>query len=152
MNARLDVIGIGNAMVDAIIPSTKEDVLKNGINRDSMNLIDEQVKNNLHDKYSIKEMIGGGSLGFHLTTTASTALITVTAEYIIKINSILVANVDGTNAATCDACIVKQNATPLGITNYDISGTFYIAKTVNVPADDILVLVDKPFYLMETDY
>ena len=63
MNARLDVIGIGNAMVDAIIPSTKEDVLKNGINRDSMNLIDEQVKKNLHDKYSIKEMIGGGSLG-----------------------------------------------------------------------------------------
>ena len=63
MNARLDVIGIGNAMVDAIIPSTKEDVLKNGINRDSMNLIDEQIKNNLHDKYSIKEMIGGGSLG-----------------------------------------------------------------------------------------
>ena len=63
MNSRLDVIGIGNAMVDAIIPSTKEDVLKNEINRDSMNLIDEQVKNNLHDKYSIKEMIGGGSLG-----------------------------------------------------------------------------------------
>ena len=63
MNSRLDVIGIGNAMVDAIIPSTKEDVLKNGINRDSMNLIDEQVKNDLHDKYSIKEMIGGGSLG-----------------------------------------------------------------------------------------
>ena len=63
MNSRLDVIGIGNAMVDAIIPSTKEDVLKNDINRDSMNLIDEQIKNNLHDKYSIKEMIGGGSLG-----------------------------------------------------------------------------------------
>ena len=63
MNSRLNVIGIGNAMVDAIIPSTKEDVLKNGINRDSMNLIDEQIKNNLHDKYLIKEMIGGGSLG-----------------------------------------------------------------------------------------
>ena len=63
MNSRLDVIGIGNAMVDAIIPSTKEDILKNGIIQDSMNLIDEQVKKNLHDKYSIKEMIGGGSLG-----------------------------------------------------------------------------------------
>ena len=63
MNARLDVIGIGNAMVDAIIPSTKEDILKNGIIRDSMNLIDEQIKNNLHNKYLIKEMIGGGSLG-----------------------------------------------------------------------------------------
>jgi hypothetical protein len=68
-----------------------------------------------------------------------------------NIVSILVANVDGTNAASCDVCIVKLNVTPLGITNYDVSGTFYIAKTVNVPADDILVLVDKPFYLMETD-
>jgi hypothetical protein len=78
-------------------------------------------------------------------------VITVTAEYIIKINSILVANVDGTNAATCDVRIVKLNVTPLGITNVDTSGTFYIAKTVNVPADDILVVVDKPIYLMETD-
>ena len=95
--------------------------------------------------------INGGSLGFHLTTTATTALMTITAEYIIKINSILVANVDGTNAATVDLRIVKANATPLGITNFDTSGTFYVAKTINVPADDILVLVDKPIYLMETD-
>ena len=94
--------------------------------------------------------IAGGSLGLHLLV-ADTALITVTAEYIIKVNSILVANVDGTNAATCDVRVVKLNVTPLGITNLDTSGTFYIAKTVNVPADDILVLVDKPFYLMETD-
>ena len=94
--------------------------------------------------------INGGSLGLHLTTS-EVALITVTAEYIVKVNHILVANVDGTNAATCDVQIVKLNVTPLGITNYDVSGTFYIAKTVNVPADDILVVVDKPFYLMETD-
>jgi len=94
--------------------------------------------------------IAGGSVGGHLTTSL-VAFLTVTAEYLLKVNSILVANVDGTNAATCDVCIVKLNVTPLGITNYDVSGTFYIAKTVNVPADDILVLVDKPFYLMETD-
>ena len=94
--------------------------------------------------------IAGGSLGHHLLV-ADTAVITVTAEYIIKINSILVSNVDGTNAATCDVRVVKLNVTPLGITNVDTSGTFYIAKTVNVPADDILVVVDKPFYLMETD-
>jgi len=95
--------------------------------------------------------IAGGSLGFHLTTTATTALMTVTAEYIIKVNSILVANVDGTNAATVDVRIVKANATPLGITNFDISGTFYIAKDVNVPVDDMLVVLDKPIYLMEGD-
>ena len=94
--------------------------------------------------------INGGSLGLHLTTS-EVALITVTAEYLIKVNSILVANVDGTNAATCDVRVVKLNVTPLGITNLDTSGTFYIAKTVNVPADDLLVLIDKPFYLMETD-
>ncbi len=94
--------------------------------------------------------IAGGAVGGHLTTSL-VAFLTVTAEYLVKVNFIQVANVDGTNAATCDVCVVKQNATPLGITNYDISGTFYIAKTVNVPADDILVLVDKPFYLMETD-
>ena len=94
--------------------------------------------------------IAGGSVGGHLTTSL-VAFLTVTAEYILKVNSIIVANVDGTNAATCDVQIVKLNVTPLGITNYDVSGTFYIAKTVNVPADDILVVVDKPFYLMETD-
>ena len=94
--------------------------------------------------------IAGGSLGLHLLV-ADTPLITVTAEYIVKINSILVANVDGTNAATCDVRIVKLNVTPLGITNLDTSGTFYIAKTVSVPADDVLVLIDKPIYLMETD-
>ena len=94
--------------------------------------------------------IAGGSVGGHLTTSL-VAYITVTAEYLVKVNFIQVANVDGTNAATCDVCVVKQNATPLGITNYDISGTFYLAKTVNVPADDILVVLDKPIYLMETD-
>jgi hypothetical protein len=94
--------------------------------------------------------INGGSLGHHLGTSEY-ALITVTAEYLVKVNSIIVANVDGTNAATCDVRVVKLNVTPLGITNLDTSGTFYIAKTVNVPADDLLVLIDKPFYLMETD-
>ena len=63
MNERLDIIGIGNAMVDAIIPATKEDVEKHQLNRDSMNLIDEILKKKLHNDYNIKEMIGGGSLG-----------------------------------------------------------------------------------------
>ncbi len=63
MSERLDVIGIGNAMVDAIIPSNKNEIEKHNINRDSMNLIDEDLKNKLHQDYKIQEMIGGGSLG-----------------------------------------------------------------------------------------
>ena len=71
MNNRLDVIGIGNAMVDALIPSTKEEVKKNQINRNSMNLIEEKLKNNLHKSYSIKEMMGGGSVGNSMFGIAS---------------------------------------------------------------------------------
>ena len=94
--------------------------------------------------------IYGQSVGATLTTSF-VAFLTVTAEYVVKVNSIVVANIDGTNAATCDVKLVKPNATPVGITNYDISDTIYLAKTVNVPADDILVVTDKPFYMMETD-
>ena len=43
MTHKLDVVGIGNAMVDAMIPSNKEEVEKNNLNRDSMNLIDEDL-------------------------------------------------------------------------------------------------------------
>ena len=95
--------------------------------------------------------IYGGSLGFHLTTTTTTALMTVDADVIIKINSILVANVDGTNAATVTLSVTKLNVTPPGISDIDTSGDFFLAKTMNVPADDQLVLIDKPVYLMETD-
>ena len=47
MNSRLDVIGIGNAMVDAIISSNREEIKKNNLNHNSMNLIDEELKNYL---------------------------------------------------------------------------------------------------------
>ena len=94
--------------------------------------------------------IYGQSVGASLTTSYI-AHITVSAEYVVKVNSIVVANVDGTNAATVTVKLVKGNATPIGITNYDISGVHYLASTVNVPADDILVITDTPFYMMETD-
>ena len=94
--------------------------------------------------------IYGQSVGASLTTSYI-AHITVASDYVVKVNYIHVANVDGTNAATCSVKLVKGNATPVGITNYDISGVHFLTSTVNVPADDILVLIDKPFYLMEAD-
>ena len=94
--------------------------------------------------------IAGFSLGVHLTTS-NIDIIDVSAEHIVKVNFIQVANVDGTNAATCSISVIKENLTPLGIVNVDTSGTFFLAKTVNVPADDILVVIDKPIYLVETD-
>tara|TARA_Y100000590_G_scaffold118709_1_gene135863 strand:- start:1785 stop:2762 length:978 start_codon:yes stop_codon:yes gene_type:complete len=63
MKNRLDVIGIGNAMVDLIIHSTKQEIEKNGFIRDSMNLIDEEKKDFLHNSYKVQKMVGGGSVG-----------------------------------------------------------------------------------------
>ena len=94
--------------------------------------------------------IYGQSVGATLTTSF-VAFITVTAEYVVKVNSITVANIDGTNAATCQVKLVKPDQDPIGITDYNIADTIHLAFNVNVPATDILVLVDKPFYMMAGD-
>ena len=95
--------------------------------------------------------IKGESVGFALSATTTTTLMTVAADKVVKINRITVANVDGTNAADVTLSVTKSNFTPDGVDNFDTSGTFHIAKTVSVPADATLVLLDTPIYLMETD-
>ncbi len=95
--------------------------------------------------------IYGESVAFHLTTTLTTTLLTVSSNKLLKINNISCANVDGTNSATFNLYIAKANFTSGGVTNFDTSGDFYLAKTVNVPADDILNLLEKPIYMMEAD-
>jgi hypothetical protein len=94
----------------------------------------------------------GGNLGWNLTATATTTLVTVAAEKILKINRLTVANVDGTNSATVDVYV--DGLTTAGATGLSATGasaTVYIAKTISVPADSTLVLVDTPIYLMEGD-
>ena len=95
--------------------------------------------------------INGESVGYNLTATTTTTLMTVSSGKVLKINRITCANVDGTNAADVSLSIVKANFTSAGVTNFDTSGTFFIAKTVSVPADATLVLLDTPIYLMEAD-
>ena len=95
--------------------------------------------------------IKGESVGFNLSATTTTTLMTVASDKVVKVNRITVANVDGTNAADVTISITKANFTPDGISNFDTSGTFFIAKTISVPADSTLVLLDTPIYLMEGD-
>ena len=95
--------------------------------------------------------INGESVGYNLTATTTTDLLTVSSGKVLKINRITCANVDGTNPADVSLSIVKANFTSAGVTNFDTSGTFFIAKTVSVPADATLVLLDTPIYLMEAD-
>ena len=58
-----DVIAIGNAMVDVFIKSDLKKINSYGINHHSMNLIDENKKNELHNENEIHKMIAAGSAG-----------------------------------------------------------------------------------------
>jgi len=96
--------------------------------------------------------IHGESIGEALTTTLDTDIMTVAAEKLIKINYIQVANDHASTAIDVTVAIVKAGFTSAGIgSGEDNAATIYLASTVRCPADDILVLVDKPIYLMEGD-
>ena len=80
-----------------------------------------------------------------LTTTLTTVLLANSAASgkVYKVNSIMVANVDGANAA--DVTVDINTAAGGGGTSYAL------ASTISVPADATLNLIDKnsSFYLME---
>ena len=96
--------------------------------------------------------IYGESIGEALTTTVTTDIMTVAADKLVKINSIIVTNTHATNATAVTVSIVKAGFTSAGVgASEDNAGTFKLASTMNLPADDSLVLVDKPLYLMEGD-
>ena len=94
--------------------------------------------------------IEGGNIGFNLSNTLTATLLTVDSDKILKINRITVANVDGSSAADVDIFVDGMGNGATGITATG-SATVYLAKTVSVPADATLVLVDTPIYLMEGD-
>jgi hypothetical protein len=93
----------------------------------------------------------GANAGFNLTATATATLITVASDKLVKINRITCANVDGTNAATLDLFVDGMGSGSTGVTTTGADATVYIAKTVSVPADSTLVVLDTPIYLMEGD-
>ena len=95
--------------------------------------------------------IKGESVGFNMAANVTTTLLTVSADVVLKVNRIQCANVDGTNAANLDLLVTKANFTSAGVTNFDTSGSFYLAKTISIPADATLVVLDTPLYLMEGD-
>ena len=96
--------------------------------------------------------IYGESIGEALTTTVTTPIMTVLANKLVKINFISVTNTHATTAVDVTIKVVKAGFTSAGIgASEDNAGTFALASTVNLPADDVLIVVDKPIYLMETD-
>ena len=95
--------------------------------------------------------IYGGNAGWNLSNTLTATLLTVDADKIVKINSIICSNVDGTNAATLNLYVDGMGSGASGVTTTGADATIYIAKTISIPADATLVVIDSPIYLMEGD-
>ena len=86
--------------------------------------------------------IYGKTTGLALTSSSQDVL-TCATDKLLKVNSIIVANVDGSNN---DEVTVKWY-------NADNTTAFSLASTVTVPADTTLVVLgkDAPIYLEEGD-
>ena len=85
--------------------------------------------------------IYGGNAGWNLSSTLTATLLTVDADKIVKINSIICSNVDGTNDATVNVAVS-------GSANFNERR--YLLKTVDVAADSTVV-VEKPINLSAGD-
>ena len=85
-----------------------------------------------------------GKNAFLALTTSFQTIVTNanSSDKILKINSLIINNIDGTNAASVSSVIA--NATSLALLGY-------LANTISVPGDSSLVLISKDtsIYLLE---
>jgi len=92
---------------------------------------------NIVNVASLRGMLVAGAI----TTTRAANVVPCAANDTCKINTIIIANIDGTNSA--DVTIEVS---------VDAGTTFFaLAKTVPVPADSSISILDTPLYLDETD-
>ena len=85
---------------------------------------------NLVNVTSITGKIDGHALTTDAISASGSNVLTCAADKLIKINSIIVANVDGTNSVNIDVAV-----------NLASDARFYLAKTVALPADSTLVVI-----------
>ena len=97
---------------------------------------------NLVNVTSITGKIDGHALTTDVISDSGSSVLTCASNKLIKINSIIVANVDGTNSVDIDVAV-----------NLNGDARYYLAKTVALPADSTLVVIgkDSPIYLAEGD-
>lgn len=92
---------------------------------------------------SVTSIVGNTLSAAVLTTATQLASNAASSGKVFKINSIVIANIDGTSAA--DVTVNIYSAASLGGT------ASAIASTISVPADATLIITDKTtaFYLLE---
>jgi len=91
---------------------------------------------NIANVATVKPVFKAGELG-----TSSADLCDVPAESCMKIDSIYVANVDGTNTATVEITISADNG----------SSNYALCKSLVVPPGATIALLTTPLFLDETD-
>ena len=87
--------------------------------------------------------IYGKTMGAALGISANTDILTCPANKVLKINSIIVANIDGINTADVTVGFYDDSA----------GARYRLAYTISIPADATLVVLgkDSPIYLEESD-
>lgn len=83
----------------------------------------------------------GKTATVNLTTTSATEVVSNAASSgkVLKVNTLIVTNVDGTNAADITVSFYSED---------NIGGTAtQITSTVSVPADASLIVIDKNTYI-----
>ena len=97
---------------------------------------------NLVNVTSIYGKVDGHALTTDAISASGSAVIVCGADQLYKINSIIVANVDGASSVDIDVAVSLSG-----------DARFYLAKTVALPADSTLVVIgkDSPIYLEEGD-
>jgi len=81
----------------------------------------------------------GDTITAALTTTTTTALLSGVTNKVLKVNTIVIANINGTNSTSCT------------LSFYDGTNDIPFAYQVTVPAGSSVVLIDKNsgFYVKE---
>ena len=97
---------------------------------------------NLVNVTSIYGKVDGHALTTDAIDASGSNVITCGSDQLYKINSIIVANIDGSSSVNIDVAV-----------NLASDARFRIASTVAVPADSTLVVIgkDSPIYLEEND-
>jgi hypothetical protein len=82
-----------------------------------------------------------GKTAVQSITTAATAIVTnsESSNKVLKVNSLYISNIDGANDEVITVDLFRSGV------------AYHVAKTINVPADTTLDVVNKLIYLEEGD-
>lgn len=85
--------------------------------------------------------ITGKTAVANVTNVTSNVIVNAaSSSQVYKVNTVMIANIDGTNDATVSLSVLR-------------GASYFLGSTINVPADSSMVIIDKnsSFYMEEGD-